>query len=485
MATNPVPTPSIPAVQPKPQPSVSPNLPAAPQNSTPTGVGANPTAAPKITPAGIPSTTITFNNLIPVYDQNTKSWTTAYVDSTGAEKWAAMYADPSSPTGYSISTDQVSVRTQTIKALITQYGTLSKAKTALAQQGLYKESGIGNSQALASVKSKTEDDAFDKVIDRSIGAISRTNLLNGGQNVTDLASYVNGRPNYAGTKNTVTVSETSKEAASVDIDAFMRKTVGRAATSAEFQDYYNNLHDYELKHPIRANVTRDALGTETERVQIEGPSQQDKTAILVGSVYKSILAAGKDPVAISKMGGDIAIAVQKLNQTAADYGVSGGYSGVYVFTQAQLAPTFGLPVTSGLQVQQLTANTALIANGSQQLASSTTTATELSYVHGVTSPIQAQINAITTEFYTRSINSVSTNTAAGFAANTDYIYLVTGTTSITLPSATSNTNRYTIKNVGIGVVTIVGTIDGSTNIALQPTEASVDLISNGTSWNII
>ena len=331
---NPVPTPSIPAVQPKPQPSVSPNLPAAPQNSTPTGVGANPTAAPKITPAGIPSTTITFNNLIPVYDQNTKSWTTAYVDSTGAEKWAAMYADPSSPTGYSISTDQVSVRTQTIKALITQYGTLSKAKTALAQQGLYKESGIGNSQALASVKSNTEDDAFDKVIDRSIGAISRTNLLNGGQNVTDLASYVNGRPNYAGTKNTVTVSETSKEAASVDIDAFMRKTVGRAATSAEFQDYYNNLHDYELKHPIRAKVTRDALGTETQRVQIEGPSQQDKTAILVGSVYKSILAAGKDPVAISKMGGDIAIAVQKLNQTAADYGVSDIYDSKKSFTSA-------------------------------------------------------------------------------------------------------------------------------------------------------
>lgn len=334
MAANPVPTPSIPAVQPKPQPSASPNLPAAPQNSTPTGVGANPTAAPKITPAGIPSTTITFNDLIPVYDQNTKSWTTAYVDSTGAEKWAAMYADPSSPTGYSISTDQVSVRTQTIKALITQYGTLSKAKTALAQQGLYKESGIGNSQALASVKNNTEDDAFDKVIDRSIGAISRTNLLNGGQNVTDLASYVNGRPNYAGTKNTVTVSETSKEAASVDIDAFMRKTVGRAATSAEFQDYYNNLHDYELKHPIRANVTRDALGTETKRVQIEGPSQQDKTAILVGSVYKSILAAGKDPVAISKMGGDIAIAVQKLNQTAADYGVSDIYDSKKSFTSA-------------------------------------------------------------------------------------------------------------------------------------------------------
>ena len=79
----------------------------------------------------------------------------------------------------------------------------------------------------------------------------------------------------------------------------------------------------------------------------------------------------------------------------ADYGASGSYSGLAVFTQALLSPTFGLPITSNIQVQQLTPNTALVANSSQQLASSTTTATELGYVHGVTSPIQAQINSIT------------------------------------------------------------------------------------------
>jgi hypothetical protein len=40
----------------------------------------------------------------------------------------------------------------------------------------------------------------------------------------------------------------------------------------------------------------------------------------------------------------------------------------------------------------LTANTAIYANGSNQLTSSSTTATELSYVHGVTSAIQTQLN---------------------------------------------------------------------------------------------
>jgi hypothetical protein len=52
-----------------------------------------------------------------------------------------------------------------------------------------------------------------------------------------------------------------------------------------------------------------------------------------------------------------------------------------------------LKTDGNLVVGGLTANRALIANGSQQLASSATTDTELSYVAGVTSSIQPQINS--------------------------------------------------------------------------------------------
>lgn len=89
----------------------------------------------------------------------------------------------------------------------------------------------------------------------------------------------------------------------------------------------------------------------------------------------------------------------------------------------------------------------------------------------------------------RSVNSVSTNTTAASAANTDYVYLVSGTTTITLPSPASNTNLYTIKRTGTGVVSIAttsGLIDGSTapiNINVQ--YVSIDLISDGTNWFII
>ena len=175
---------------------------------------------------------------------------------------------------------------------------------------------------------------------------------------------------------------------------------------------------------------------------------------------------------------------------AADYQTNSTYNTLDVFTQASLSPTFGIPVTSGLQVQQLTANTALIANGSQQLASSTTTATELSYVHGVTSSIQTQINALVSGGgISRSVSSVSTTTSAGSTAKTDYVYLVSGTTTITLPTAASNSNLYTIKNVGSGTVTIATassqTIDGSLTATIPVKGTSLDLISDGSNWNVV
>lgn len=90
----------------------------------------------------------------------------------------------------------------------------------------------------------------------------------------------------------------------------------------------------------------------------------------------------------------------------------------------------------------------------------------------------------------RSVNSVSTNTAAGNGANVDYVYLVSGTTTITLPTAVGNTNRYTIKNSGVGVVSIATTSsqtidDSASPITINVQYVSIDLISDGTNWEII
>ena len=64
-----------------------------------------------------------------------------------------------------------------------------------------------------------------------------------------------------------------------------------------------------------------------------------------------------------------------------------------------------------------------------------------------------------------------------------------GTLTLTMPDATAgNTNLYTVKNVGSGVVTInttsAQTIDGSSTIVMPVQFTSVDLISDTANWVI-
>lgn len=89
---------------------------------------------------------------------------------------------------------------------------------------------------------------------------------------------------------------------------------------------------------------------------------------------------------------------------------------------------------------------------------------------------------------TRSINSISSDTTAGSTAGTDYVYLVSGTTTLTLPTAVGNANLYTVKNVGTGVVTVATTgaetIDNDSSVIMPVRYTSVDLISDTANWSI-
>jgi hypothetical protein len=88
----------------------------------------------------------------------------------------------------------------------------------------------------------------------------------------------------------------------------------------------------------------------------------------------------------------------------------------------------------------------------------------------------------------RSINNVSVDTAAGSTSGTDYVYLCSGTMTLTLPDATTNTNLYTVKNVGTGMIIInttsSQTIDGGLTALLRVQYTSVDLISDTANWNV-
>jgi hypothetical protein len=89
----------------------------------------------------------------------------------------------------------------------------------------------------------------------------------------------------------------------------------------------------------------------------------------------------------------------------------------------------------------------------------------------------------------RSVNVVFSSTAAGANPMTDYYYFVTVTATITMPTAAGNTNLYTIKKVGSGVVTInttsSQTIDGSPSASIPVPFTSLTLLSDGSNWNIV
>ncbi|RWZ78914.1 MAG: hypothetical protein EOT05_04195 [Candidatus Microsaccharimonas sossegonensis] len=86
----------------------------------------------------------------------------------------------------------------------------------------------------------------------------------------------------------------------------------------------------------------------------------------------------------------------------------------------------------------------------------------------------------------RSINVISTATTAGANTATDYVYVVSGTTTLTLPTAVGNSNLYTVTNVGTNVVTVATTlsqtINSSSTATLPISNMSLDFLSNGSDW---
>lgn len=89
----------------------------------------------------------------------------------------------------------------------------------------------------------------------------------------------------------------------------------------------------------------------------------------------------------------------------------------------------------------------------------------------------------------RMVQTKAVNFAAGAAANTDYVYPCTGTITATMPTAVGNTDRYTIKNSGVGIVSVASTaaqtFDGTASpITLSPGQ-SLDFVSDGANWSIL
>lgn len=86
------------------------------------------------------------------------------------------------------------------------------------------------------------------------------------------------------------------------------------------------------------------------------------------------------------------------------------------------------------------------------------------------------------------MNNISTNTSAGNISGTDYYYLCDGDITLTLPTAVGNTNKYTVKNIGTGVIIITTVlsqlIDSWNQVTISFQNNSLDIISDGTNYRI-
>lgn len=89
---------------------------------------------------------------------------------------------------------------------------------------------------------------------------------------------------------------------------------------------------------------------------------------------------------------------------------------------------------------------------------------------------------------TRTVTVSSGSFTAGSSAATDYIYFIAGAHTASLPAAAGNTNRYTFKNNHSANITIdtvgVETIEGVASISIAP-EESVDIMSDGTNYFVV
>jgi hypothetical protein len=92
----------------------------------------------------------------------------------------------------------------------------------------------------------------------------------------------------------------------------------------------------------------------------------------------------------------------------------------------------------------------------------------------------------------RSISTITTSTSAGASASYDYVFIgaTSGNINLTLPTAVSNTNRYSVKQTNaVGTLTLLTTssqtIDGLTAFALNKQYQAVDLISDNANWHIL
>jgi hypothetical protein len=169
-----------------------------------------------------------------------------------------------------------------------------------------------------------------------------------------------------------------------------------------------NIVNADIKAAAAIDATKIANGTvtNTEFQYIGGLTSDAQTQLT------SKITAGAGAIVNADVNASAAIAVSKLAATTANKALASDASGFIspsattdtelgyvagvtsaIQTQINAKAPSASPTFSGTVTTPLTASRALVTGASSELAASSTTATELGYVNGVTSAIQTQLDA--------------------------------------------------------------------------------------------
>ena len=209
------------------------------------------------------------------------------------------------------------------------------------------------------------------------------------------------------------------------------------------------------------------------------------------SIYGNTYSGSVNNSILNLSTGGTIIATHSVDQTNKKYAIQPYEAGVgYAVDTAlnSLGGNVGIGVTAPSEKLEVSGNikvTGVVTVTDQAYGAGWDGSTEVPTKNAVYDKIQTLSAG---SGITRSISTVTSTVTLGATASTDYVVFIGASGVVTLPTAVSNTNRYTLKNIDTTNKTISTTssqtIDGTTTITLYP-NASVDVISDNTNWQIV
>lgn len=234
-----------------------------------------------------------------------------------------------------------------------------------------------------------------------------------------------------------------------------------------------------------------SVNSQTGAVVLDTDDVSDATATnkyFTNALAQAAITGGASTIVTTDLAFDRALASNgsgKVVVSATTATELGFVAGLTSSAQTQLnskAPSAS-PTFTGTVTTPVTASRALVTGASSELAASATTATELSYLNGVTSAVQTQLDARSVKPTVAVVNSDTTLVA-------DVVSLVdtSAARALTLPAVLANLILYIKDATGssetnnITITPASGLIDGAASLVINSNYASVTLISDGTNF---